>query len=332
VSPRAKNGLLFGIKAIVAAALITWLVRSGSLDFKKLGLLFQRPHLLGLCLAQFAFSVAVNGNRWRVLLRIAGVDISFLKMLQLQMMGLFFAVVIPGNVGGDVIKSLYVARDASPEKRTSIFLVVFADRFLGLAGLVTIATIICAFRPEIWSDPQLGKPAAVTALLAFGALAGPAALLLAMRYGGARLEAFVTGSTRLAKLLSQLVAALRLMSAQPARLLYALALTMVTHATSIGWFTILTRAATGQEAPISSVATVFPLGLLTLVIPISPAGMGVGHVAFDRLFTAIGLTGGATVFNMFILGQMVPCLFGVIPYLLMKRSGELPTAAPSDAS
>ena len=103
-------------------------------------------------------------------------------------------------------------------------------------------------------------------------------------------------------------------------------------ATSIGWFTILTRAATGQEAPISSVATVFPLGLLTLVIPISPAGMGVGHVAFDRLFTAIGLTGGATVFNMFILGQMVPCLFGVIPYLLMRRSGELPTTAPSDAS
>lgn len=330
MSPRAKNGLLFGIKAIVAVALITWLVRSGSLDFKKLGLLFERPHLLGLCLAQFCFSVAVNGNRWRVLLRIAGVHISFLKMLQLQMMGLFFAVVIPGNVGGDVIKSLYVARDVEPEKRTSIFLVVFADRFLGLAGLVTIATIICAFRPAIWSDPQLGGPAAVTALLAFGALAGPAVLLLAMRFGGARLEALVSGPSRLAKLLAQLVASLRLMSAQPARLFYALGLTMITHATSIGWFTILTRAATGQEAPLSSIATVFPLGLLTLVIPISPAGMGVGHVAFDRLFTAIGLTGGATVFNMFILGQMVPCLFGVIPYLMMKRSGELPTPS-SDA-
>jgi glycosyltransferase 2 family protein len=332
VSPRAKSGLLFAIKAIVAIALITWLVRSGSLDFKKLGLLFERPHLLALGLGQFFFGVAVNGNRWRVLLRIAGVDISFPKMLLLQMMGLFFAVVIPGNVGGDVIKSLYVARDAEPEKRTSIFLVVFADRFLGLAGLVTIATLICAFRPSIWSDPQLGGPAAVTALLAFGSIAGPVVLLLAMRYGGARLESFVTGSSRLAKLLSQLVAALRLMSAQPARLLYALALTMLTHTTSIGWFTILTRAATGQDASVSSLATIFPLGLLTIVIPISPAGMGVGHVAFDRLFAAIGLTGGATVFNIYLLGQMVPCLFGVIPYLLLKRSGDLPppeTPAPS---
>ena len=330
MSPRAKNGLLFGIKAIVAIARITWLVRSGSLDFKKLGLLFERPHLLALCIAQWAFSVAVNGNRWRVLLRIAGVDISFFKMLQLQLMGLFFAVVVPGNVGGDVIKSLYVARDAAPEKRTSIFLVAFADRFLGLAGLVTIATVICLARGgEVFNDPQLGKPAAVTALLAFGALAGPAVLLLAMRFAGARLESLVSGESRLAKILAQLVAALRLMSTQPGRLLYALGLTMATHATAIAWVTVLTRAATGQDASFPAIATVFPLGLLTVVIPVSPAGMGVGHVAFDRLYAAIGLTGGATVFNMFILGQMVPCLFGVIPYLLLKRAGDLPPTDPA---
>jgi hypothetical protein len=104
---------------------------------------------------------------------------------------------------------------------------------------------------------------------------------------------------------------------------------MTTHATAIAWVTILTRAATGQDASFSAIATVFPLGLLTVVIPISPAGMGVGHVAFDRLYAAIGLSGGATVFNIFLLGQMVPCLFGVIPYLLLKRAGDLP---PTDAA
>lgn len=327
MSPRTRNGIVFGAKAIVAVALITWLVRGGALDFGKLRVLFDQPVLIAVALTQFAFGVAVNGQRWRVLLRIAGVDISFSKMVQLQLMGLFFAIVIPGNVGGDVIKSLYVARDARPEKRTSIFLVAFADRFLGLAGLVTIATLIIAVRgPTLWNDTQLGRPAAVTALLALGALGGPALLLLVMRHGGARVESWVSGSSRLAKILSQLVAALRLMSAQPARLVYALGLTMATHATAIGWFTILTRAATGQDAAFSSIATVFPLGLLTVIIPISPAGVGVGHVAFDRLFGAIGLTGGATVFNIFLLCQMVPCLFGVIPYLALKRAGDPPPA------
>ena len=34
MSPRARSGLLFGIKAVLAIALITWLVRSGSRDVK----------------------------------------------------------------------------------------------------------------------------------------------------------------------------------------------------------------------------------------------------------------------------------------------------------
>jgi hypothetical protein len=139
----------------------------------------------------------------------------------------------------------------------------------------------------------------------------------------------VSGPSRLAKILAQLVATIRLMSAQPARLLQALGLSMATNAMLIAWFTILTREATGQDVAFSSIATVFPLGLLTVVIPISPVGMGVGHVAFDRLFAAIGLTGGATVFNIFLLGQMVPSLFGVIPYVLLKRRGDLPVARES---
>jgi hypothetical protein len=61
-------------------------------------------------------------------------------------------------------------------------------------------------------------------------------------------------------------------------------------------------------------------------LPISPGGFGVGHLAFDRLFAAIGLTGGATVFNVFILGQMAPSLIGVVPYLMMRRT--LPQEAP----
>jgi hypothetical protein len=74
-------------------------------------------------------------------------------------------------------------------------------------------------------------------------------------------------------------------------------------------------------------ATVVPIGLLSLLLPISPAGMGVGHYAFDELFKAIGIVGGATIFNVFALGQNTPCLFGVIPFLTLKKRGELPPEA-----
>ena len=112
--------------------------------------------------------------------------------------------------------------------------------------------------------------------------------------------------------------------------LKALGLSMFFHATAMFLFTALTEAVTGQDTSFAAIATVFPIGLLTIVLPISPAGLGVGHVAFDQLYAAIGLTGGATVFNIFILGQMAPCLLGVFPYLALRRSGELPHATAEE--
>ena len=56
-----------------------------------------------------------------------------------------------------------------------------------------------------------------------------------------------------------------------------------------------------------------------------------GHVAFDRLFALVGLTGGANVFNVFLISQGAPALLGVIPYLAMRRSAPPPRAAAEAA-
>ena len=38
----------------------------------------------------------------------------------------------------------------------------------------------------------------------------------------------------------------------------------------------------------------------------------------------IGIRGGATVFNVYLVGQLVLCPLGVFPYLTLRRSGRLP--------
>jgi uncharacterized membrane protein YbhN (UPF0104 family) len=116
---------------------------------------------------------------------------------------------------------------------------------------------------------------------------------------------------------------MRLLSAGPQRLLAALGLSMVSHALAMAFFTVLTRVLLERAVPYPAVATVYALGLLTMMLPISPSGLGVGHVAFKRLFEAIGLAGGATVFNVYLLGQITPCLLGIFPFLALKRRGEL---------
>ena len=330
VSPRTRSLLIFGAKAAVAAVLLGWLIRSHALDFAALGLFFERPWLLIGNLVLSVFNVLFGALRWSVLLRLAGVRMPLGRALQLQMTALFFNVVIPGNVGGDVLKAVYAAREAEPSKRPTVFLIVFVERLLGLAGLVLIAGVVTLWRgPALWQDPRLRDLSIAVAVLAGVTLIAPAIVLVAVRRSGNRLESWTGGSSRLAKIANRLVLAARLVSADPAKLAISLTLSMALHGGSLLLFTALAQAITHQDVPLSAIASVFPLGTLTLILPISPAGIGVGHVAFDRLFTIIGLSGGANVFNLFLVGQVAPQLLGVFPYLGLRREGTLPTEAPA---
>lgn len=331
MTARTRSRLLFGAKIVVATVLIGWLIRSGALDFTALRMFVDRPVLLLANITMFALSVVFGTLRWTTLLRLADVKIPFGRALQLQLTALFFNVVIPGNVGGDVVKAVYAAREAAPAKRSTVFLIVFVERLLGLGGLVLVAGVMTILRGNaLWQTPRLRELAMGVGLLALVTLIGPAIAVLLVRRSGDRLEQWTGGTTKIAKLLTQLVAAARLVSAGPKNLAIALGLSMGTHAMAMLLFTAITNAITGQGVALSAVATIYPLGIITMILPVSPAGIGVGHVAFDRLFSLIGLDHGATVFNVFLIGQIAPCLLGVIPYLALKREGSMPTEAPAD--
>jgi glycosyltransferase 2 family protein len=318
---------------VVATVLIGWLIRSGSLDFKALRLFFDRPLLLVANLGLFTMGVVFGALRWRELLKLADVRMPLGRAIQLQFTALFFNTVIPGNVGGDVVKSVYAARETTAARKPTVFLIVFVERLLGLGGLVLVAGITTVLRGDVlWQSPHLRQLAMGVALLALVTLIGPGIAVLIVRRSGDRLEQWTGGATKIARLLNQLVAAARLVSAGPKHLAIALGLSMAMHACAMLLFTALTNAITQQDVSLSAVATIYPLGIITMILPVSPAGIGVGHVAFDRLFALIGLEHGATVFNVYIIGQLSPCLLGVFPYLALKREGTLPATAPADVS
>ena len=208
---------------MVAATLIGWLIRSGVLKMGALSIFLERPILLVADIALFAFAVMTGTLRWRALLVLAGAKVPLGRALQLQLTALFFNVVIPGNVGGDVVKALYVAREEEPSKRTAILLVVFVERLVGLGGLVLVASIVGILRgPLLWQTPQLRQLAMAVGFLGVCTVVGPALFVLGMRRAGDRLEAWTTGTTVIAKLAGRLVGAARLLSAGPKQLVIAL--------------------------------------------------------------------------------------------------------------
>ena len=323
---RTRARILFAGKVILAAVLITWLVRSGSLDFKALDVFWHRPLLIASSIGLTLLGVLTGALRWSVLLRLAGVRIPLGRAMQLQATAIFFNTAIPGNVGGDLVKSGYAAREAKPAMRPTVFVIVFVERLLGLAGLVIVAGIAILLRSsQLSADPKLRDLALAVAALATGAVLGPALFILFVRASGPRLEQWTSGPSRLSKLLAALVAAARLVSAGPKNLAIGLGLSMLLHALNMAFFTALTVAITGKDVPFSAVVSIFPFGILTLVLPISPGGIGVGHAAFNTLFKMIGIEGGASVFNAYLVAQIAPALLGAFPYLALKRSHALPS-------
>jgi uncharacterized protein (TIRG00374 family) len=330
VSPVSRRLVLLGAKLVIAAVLIAWLLHSGTLDLGALRLFLDRPELMVANLAVLAFAIVLGGLRWRLLLRLADVRLTVGRALQLHLTALFFNVVIPGNIGGDVLKSVYVARDAAPAKRPTVFLIAFVDRLIGVGSLVVIAFIVVLLRGgEVWAIPGLRELAVIVVVLAALTLLAPIVVLVLVRRTVDRPEEAT--ATRFGRLFGQLVSATRLISAGPGTLLSALGLATLLHLAGMVMFAVLATAVSTHDVSLWSIASVYPLGMLTLFVPISPAGIGVGHVAFERLFAIVGLTGGANVFNLFLIGQTTPCLLGVLPYLTLRRRTTLPTVAEAEA-
>lgn len=323
-----KQGIVLGIKVAIGAGLIFWLIRSGTLDFGSLSLFLERPSLLVANVGVFALSVILASLRWRLLLRLADIHISVGRAMQLTMTALFFNVALPGNIGGDVLKAIYVARGAGPGKLPGAFAIAFLDRVIALAGLIAVAFVLTMARGRVvWEDPQLRDLTLAVIVLAIGTFIAPVLLLLLVRRSGKRFDAWTESPSRIARILGKLVAALKLIAGAPKTLLAAIGLAIVIHLGGITLFSALTNAIMAQDVSISTMADIYPLGMLSMVLPISYAGFGVGHVAFDQLFAMAGLVHGATVLNVYLIGQTVPCLFGVIPYLTLRREAVPPTEA-----
>lgn len=303
-------------------------MRSGALNWAALGIFIEKPGLLAANLGLFMLGGIIGALRYQVLLRIANVNVRFMKLFWLQWTAFFFNLVIPGNIGGDVLKAIYVVRDAPAESRTTVFLLTFVERLLGVTALIFVgALMVLARLPAILDDARLKATGLIVVGLGAALAIGGIGSLLLVQQLGHRLDAYTTGPTKISKLLNQLVASLRIVSQGPKQIAIALGLSMAYHTGGIVLFTLLTRAVIATDTPYSSIATVFPLGLLSMMLPISPAGLGVGHIAFERLFQAIGIHGGATVFNVFVVGLNGPSLLGAFPFLAMRRRGEIPASA-----
>jgi uncharacterized protein (TIRG00374 family) len=78
----------------------------------------------------------IGAVRWRLLLGVQGIHITFLESLRLTYIGWFFNNWMPGGTGGDLVKAWYIARRT--HRKAEAVTVVFLDRLIGMVSLAVL--------------------------------------------------------------------------------------------------------------------------------------------------------------------------------------------------
>jgi uncharacterized protein (TIRG00374 family) len=316
------------IKFVMVGGIIYWLFMSGKLDMSKVIEFFADPLVVGWAVLNFIIAAVLLGAfRWYCLLRAAGSNLGYWKVLYIHWIGFFFNIVMPGAVGGDLVKAIYVIRNGQKISKTKVMMTVLLDRILGMSGLFLLGAVMVAIDlRQVIEIPEL-RP---LLLMLVGLIGGVILLFIFVMAPAPKImtQSRLFSSIVHTKLLSpavRIVEALRQYRDSPAALFGGVGISMFIQFMALTYCWYITRQLSVENVDFTRFSTIFPIGILVTAVPLAPGGIGVGHIAFEKLFMMAELKRGADMFNIYLLGNLCLSMTGIIPYLFYRREsiGEL---------
>ena len=327
---KSRRILQQALKAALAAVILGWMVRSGRLDLTQLSqAAHQWPYLLaigGICYTGFL----LTAMRWRLLLASQGVPLSLWKSFSLTMIGVLFSTVIPGTVSGDVVKAYYI-RASVPERSARAITTILVDRIVGMLGLLVLSAVGGLFSYNVISgNRQVRLFYWMVAAAALCFAAGIAIAVVSSRWA-VNLADRMAGRFRVLSAVKECLGTLAVFHAKPLVLVAALAISLPGQALTSVAFYLAARALGISSLPFLPFLWIVPLGLVAMSIPIAPAGLGIGQMAFYTLFEFVFPGNGnlgSSMSVVFHLAYIAASLSGIVFYLTQPARAAA-TTAPS---
>jgi uncharacterized protein (TIRG00374 family) len=138
-----KKALLNGVKAAVSCGLLLLLYKNTPLDairavFAGIDLRFM-PFIAVLLF----INTALSALKWRIFLRADSVYITLSSLIVTYLIGSFYNLFLPSNIGGDSYRIFHIARKSREGVRSAAS--VFADRLSGFLALVILSVFSSFF-------------------------------------------------------------------------------------------------------------------------------------------------------------------------------------------
>jgi uncharacterized membrane protein YbhN (UPF0104 family) len=320
---RKLGGLVHAGLAILACGLLAWVLSRNS---EKIREVYDRPldwNLFAVAGTIYLVGVVSTFVRWYFLVRVVDPRFTLRAAILLGFIGNLFNLLIPGAVGGDLIKAAYLSR--MHVKRTQAIASMVIDRILGLLGLFLLATVAGAL---IWpaASPEVRR-LIVAAWIANGA----GVLLLAAIFGQVFTRLF-PGLDGGGGRFSLIVAELKEMSSTYRRRLDVVGLgwLMATgnHTLNVLAFYLVGRMLfPSMPTTLAQHFVLVPLTLFTMAVPLPFGALGLSESVADQLGKMVHHPSGMLAMLGFRVLMYAGAMVGLIVYLSRIRSVRALTEA-----
>jgi glycosyltransferase 2 family protein len=280
---------------------------------------------LALAIGGFAGSMVCIAIRWRMLLQVQEVRIGLWEALRLTVLGEFFNNVVPGTVGGDLVKAYYVSKHT--HLRSGVLVSVFIDRLLGLTMLAflavgaVLAVLVAGLEP--WARIYLSLVASVICLTVVGAMF---LFILSSRVRRLfRLE-WLFQRLPISHHLAEAGSAARQYKANWPRLVAAVGVTVLAHIAFIGGIAMI-GASLSLGVPAFMYLVYIPLIYILGAVPITPGGVGL----VEKLYVAFFVVNPAGVLAMALLVRLTKMAASVPGVGVAVRGARLPKSREIEA-
>lgn len=331
-------------KYVLAFGLLSWVVVSHWDPATGVGLkgIWQRHWVEGEAFGWSWFAGAVVCQvvalfltlvRWHGLVIALNLVCPFRDAIRLGLAGFYASVVLPGAVGGDLVKATVLAR-RSPLGKTRAVASVIMDRLIALTNLFLIVGLLGLI---YWLNDGLaggldGKPGLVVkaAWILGGAtffgwwLLGWLPDVRVEKFASRLRRWFPRGVGEAAAHFWLSVHAYRM---QPWVVVRALSISWIGQTVMVLGFYCITMTVSDETTPAPALSQMFlilPVGLVIMAIPLFPGGAGIAELGFGLLFgwfganESLGVT--STLLNRLVVWLVAGCCFGV--YMTSKDMKE----------
>jgi uncharacterized protein (TIRG00374 family) len=292
------------------------------------------PWPFALACVIWVVALFITFFRWYLLVRAQDLPFTLRAAVRLGLVSYFFNSILPGSVGGDILKAVAVARDQS--RRTVAVATILIDRVIGLWALAWLVALAGGIFWALQVRYVVDNEAIMTIVVLSAALVTASAVVWSLMglFSAERSEAVAVRLARVPKVgnsMAELWRACWMYRRKKKVVAIALGMTLVGH---LGWVFIFHLCVSSfpdvDSATFPEHLLIVPVGMTAQALFPLPGGVGGGEAAYGWLYTLLGKAAVGGILGC-LVQRVIAWGIGFIGYLVytrMKKEVPVGSSAP----